>query len=45
MREEARKRLTPSASSLDVTSTVKRLSAANRQIVAIARALVGEAGP
>jgi len=43
MREEARKRLTALGVDLDPTSAVKRLSAAEQQIVAIARALVGEA--
>jgi len=43
MRSEARERLRSLGVDLDVTSTVKRLSAANQQIVAIARALVGEA--
>ena len=43
MRGEARKRLTALGVDLDPTSTVKRLSAAEQQIVAIARALVGEA--
>jgi rhamnose transport system ATP-binding protein len=43
MRVEARKRLESLGVSLDVTSAVKRLSAAEQQIVAIARALVGEA--
>ncbi len=43
MRAEARRRLSSLGVNLDVTTTVKRLSAANRQIVAIARALVGEA--
>src|SRR5215210_7498908 len=43
MRAEARRRLGSLGVELDVTTTVKRLSAANQQIVAIARALVGEA--
>ncbi len=43
MRDEARKRLESLGVHLDVTSAVKRLSAAEQQIVAIARALVGEA--
>jgi ABC-type sugar transport system ATPase subunit len=43
MRAEARRRLGSLGVNLDVTTTVKRLSAANQQIVAIARALVGEA--
>src|SRR5215212_4399792 len=43
MRAEARRRLSSLGVDLDVTTTVKRLSAANQQIVAIARALVGEA--
>ncbi|MDQ3795953.1 MAG: sugar ABC transporter ATP-binding protein [Actinomycetota bacterium] len=43
MRAEARQRLSSLGVNLDVTTTVKRLSAANQQIVAIARALVGEA--
>src|SRR5215216_2397531 len=43
MQAEARERLRSLGVDLDVTSTVKRLSAANQQIVAIARALVGEA--
>src|SRR4028119_87533 len=43
MRAEARQRLRSLGVELDVTSSVKRLSAANQQIVAIARALVGEA--
>ncbi len=43
MRTEARRRLRSLGVDLDVTTTVKRLSAANQQIVAIARALVGEA--
>jgi ABC-type sugar transport system ATPase subunit len=43
MQAEARERLTSLGVDLDVTTTVKRLSAANQQIVAIARALVGEA--
>jgi len=43
MQDEARKRLDSLGVSIDVTSTVKRLSAANQQVVAIARALVGEA--
>jgi ABC-type sugar transport system ATPase subunit len=43
MRAEARQRLSSLGVDLDVTTTVKRLSAANQQIVAIARALVGEA--
>src|SRR5215207_8135028 len=40
---EARRRLRSLGVDLDVTTTVKGLSAANRQTVAIARALVGEA--
>ncbi len=43
MRAEARERLRSLGVDLDVTTAVKGLSAANRQIVAIARALVGEA--
>ncbi|MBA2533485.1 MAG: sugar ABC transporter ATP-binding protein, partial [Rubrobacter sp.] len=43
MRDEAHKRLTALGVDLDPTSAVKRLSAAEQQIVAIARALVGEA--
>ena len=43
MRAEARRRLGALGVDLDVTTTVKGLSAANQQIVAIARALVGEA--
>jgi rhamnose transport system ATP-binding protein len=43
MRTEARRRLRSLGVDLDVTTTVKGLSAANQQIVAIARALVGEA--
>ncbi len=43
MREEARRRLDALGVKIDVTAPVKRLSAANGQIVAIARALVGEA--
>src|SRR5919112_1717245 len=43
MRAEARRRLGSLGVDLDVTARVKRLSAANQQIVAIARALVGEA--
>jgi ABC-type sugar transport system ATPase subunit len=43
MRAEARRRLSSLGVDLDVTTTVMRLSAANQQIVAIARALVGEA--
>ncbi|MCA1848535.1 MAG: sugar ABC transporter ATP-binding protein, partial [Actinobacteria bacterium] len=43
MRAEARQRLRSLGVDLDVTTTVKGLSAANQQIVAIARALVGEA--
>jgi len=43
MQGEARRRLDALGVGLDVTSTVKRLSAAEQQIVAIARALVGEA--
>jgi len=43
MRGEARKRLDDLGVGLDATSAVKRLSAAEQQIVAIARALVGEA--
>jgi len=43
MRAEARERLRSLGVDLDATTTVKGLSAANQQIVAIARALVGEA--
>ena len=43
MRAEARQRLRSLGVELDVTASLKRLSAANQQIVAIARALVGEA--
>jgi ABC-type sugar transport system ATPase subunit len=43
MRAEARRRLGSLGVGLDVTARVKRLSAANQQIVAIARALVGDA--
>src|SRR5918999_1129021 len=43
MRAAARERLRSLGVDLDVTTTVKGLSAANQQIVAIARALVGEA--
>src|SRR5215204_3573069 len=43
MQEEARRRLDALGVKLDVTAPVKRLSAANGQIVAIARALVGDA--
>ncbi len=43
MRAEARRRLSSLGVDLDVTTSVKGLSAANQQIVAIARALVGEA--
>jgi rhamnose transport system ATP-binding protein len=43
MRAEARQRLDSLGVDLGVTTTVKGLSAANQQIVAIARALVGEA--
>src|ERR687894_462490 len=43
MQAEARRRLGSLGVDLDVSTTVKRLSAANQQIVAIARALVGEA--
>jgi ABC-type sugar transport system ATPase subunit len=43
MRAEARRRLGSLGVDLDVTALVKRLSAANQQIVAIARALVGDA--
>jgi ABC-type sugar transport system ATPase subunit len=43
MREEASKRLSSLGVDLDPVSAVKRLSAAEQQIVAIARALVGEA--
>jgi len=43
MRAEARERLGSLGVDLDVTSAVKGFSAANQQIVAIARALVGEA--
>ncbi|MGH3144791.1 MAG: sugar ABC transporter ATP-binding protein, partial [Rubrobacter sp.] len=43
MRGEARKRLEALGVSIDASLAVKRLSAAEQQIVAIARALVGEA--
>jgi ABC-type sugar transport system ATPase subunit len=43
MRDEARQRLRSLGVDLDVGASVKHLSAANQQIVAIARALVGEA--
>ncbi len=43
MQEEARRRLDTLDVALDVTTPVKGLSAANGQIVAIARALVGDA--
>src|SRR5215210_5082688 len=43
MRAEARRRLGSLGVDLDVTARVKRLSAANQQIVAIARALIGDA--
>jgi rhamnose transport system ATP-binding protein len=43
MRGETRKRLDALGVGLDATFAVKRLSAAEQQIVAIARALVGEA--
>lgn len=43
MQTEARKRLESLGVQIDVTGTIKRLSVANRQIVAIARALVGDA--
>ena len=43
MRREARKRIDDLGVGLDATSAVKRLSVAEQQIVAIARALVGEA--
>ena len=43
MRAEAHKRLESLGVRLDATAAVKRLSAAEQQIVAIARALVGEA--
>jgi rhamnose transport system ATP-binding protein len=43
MQAEARERLRSLGVDLDVTTTVKWLSAANQQIVAIARALIGEA--
>jgi rhamnose transport system ATP-binding protein len=43
MRAEARQRLRSLGVDLDVTAELKQLSAANQQIVAIARALVGEA--
>src|SRR5215218_8562513 len=42
MQDEARRRLDALGVKLDVTAPVKRLSAANGQIVAIARALVGD---
>jgi ABC-type sugar transport system ATPase subunit len=43
MRREARKRLDALGVNIAAASAVKRLSTANQQIVAIARALVGEA--
>src|ERR671916_848830 len=43
MRAEARRRLSSLVVDLDVTALVKHLSAANQQIVAIARALIGDA--
>jgi rhamnose transport system ATP-binding protein len=43
MQQEARRRLDALGVELDVTALVKGLSAANGQIVAIARALVGDA--
>jgi len=43
MQDEARRRFDALGVSLDAMSTVKRLSVANQQIVAMARALVGEA--
>jgi rhamnose transport system ATP-binding protein len=43
MRAEARQRLRSLGVDMDVGATVKQLSSANQQIVAIARALVGEA--
>jgi ABC-type sugar transport system ATPase subunit len=43
MQREAHRRLGALGVDFDVTSTVKRLSTAEQQIVAIARALVGEA--
>jgi rhamnose transport system ATP-binding protein len=43
MRAEARQRLRSLGVDMDVGVTVKQLSSANQQIVAIARALVGEA--
>ena len=43
MQQEARRRLDALGVELDVTAPVKGLSAANGQIVAIARALVGDA--
>src|ERR671916_3289746 len=43
MQQEARRRLDALGVKLDVTAPVKGLSAANGQIVAIARALVGDA--
>ncbi|MBA2691994.1 MAG: sugar ABC transporter ATP-binding protein [Rubrobacter sp.] len=43
MKEEARRSLGSMGVSLDVGATVKQLSTANRQIVAIARALLGDA--
>jgi len=43
MQDEARRRLDTLGVKLDVTAPVKGLSAANGQIVAIARALVGDA--
>jgi ABC-type sugar transport system ATPase subunit len=43
MRAEARRQLSSLGVDFDVTARVKRLSAANQQIVAIARALIGDA--
>ncbi|MGH2698134.1 MAG: sugar ABC transporter ATP-binding protein [Actinomycetota bacterium] len=43
MQSEARRRLESLGVNIDVTKTVKELSVANRQIVLIARALMGEA--
>src|SRR5215211_7874743 len=43
MQDEARRRFDALGVSLDAMSTVKRLSVANQQIVAMARAMVGEA--
>lgn len=43
MQQEARRRMDALGVKLDVTASVKGLSAANGQIVAIARALVGDA--